>query len=79
MRMGQVRERMSKVTAARPAADLDPPPEGVVILPEPGGHDRPLDPRAWVEAVRRPAPRRLRRPVAEYLTEARELGEGLTL
>ncbi len=57
------------------AADLDPPPEGVVILPGPSGHDSRLDPRAWVEAVRRPAPRRPRRPVADYLTEARELGE----
>ena len=58
------------------AADLDPPPEGVVILPEPSGHDSRLNPRTWVEAVRRrPAPRRLRRPVADYLTEGRELGE----
>jgi hypothetical protein len=60
---------------AMAAADLDRPPEGVVIPPEPGGHDSRLDPRAWVEAVRGPAPRRLRRPVADYLTEARELGE----
>ena len=58
---------------AMAAADLDRPPEGVVILPEPGGQDSRLDPRAWVEAVRRPTPRRLRRPVAEDLTEAREL------
>ena len=57
------------------AADLDPPPEGVVILPEPAGHDSRLDPRAWVAAVRRPSPRRLRRPVADYLTQARELDE----
>jgi len=57
------------------AADLDPPPEGIVILPEPAGDDRRLDPRAWVEAVRRPVPRRLRRSVADYLTEAREFGE----
>lgn len=57
------------------ADDLDPPPEGVVLLPEPSGRDSRLDPRAWVETVRRPAPRRLRRPVADYLIEARELGE----
>ena len=57
------------------AANPDHPPDGVVILPEPGGQDARLDPRAWVEAVRRPTPRRLRRPVADYLAEARELGE----
>jgi hypothetical protein len=55
--------------------DLDHPPDGVVILPEPGADDRHLDPRAWVDAIRRPTPRRLRQRVADHLARARELGE----
>jgi hypothetical protein len=54
--------------------DLDHLPEGVVMLPEHHG-DGQFDARTWVETVRRPAPRRLRKPVAEHLAEARELGE----
>jgi hypothetical protein len=57
------------------ASDLEHPPEGVVILPEHGDHARYLDPRAWVETVRRPTPRRLRQRVADHLAQARELGE----
>jgi len=57
------------------AADLDHPPEGVVILPERAADDSHLDPRAWVQAVRRPTPRQLRQRVADHLSEARELGE----
>lgn len=58
------------------AVELNRPPEGVVTLPAPGeGHDERLGPRAWVEAVRRPTPRHLRRPVADHLAAARELGE----
>lgn len=55
--------------------DLDHPPDGVVLLPEPGADDRHLDPRAWVDAIRRPTPRRLRQRVADHLAKARELGE----
>jgi hypothetical protein len=51
------------------------PTRRVVILPERGADDRHLDPRAWVDAIRRPAPRRLRQRVVDYLAKARELGE----
>lgn len=57
------------------AVDLDHPPEGVVILAEPKGTTRQLDPRAWVAAVRRTTPRHLQQAVAEHLSAARELGE----
>jgi len=56
-------------------SDLDHPPEGVVILPEPSAETGHLDPRAWVESVRRPTLRRLRQRVADHLARARELGE----
>lgn len=58
------------------SVDLDHPPEGVVILPDrEGANDQQLDPRAWVDAVRRPIPRHLQHRVAEHLTAARESGE----
>lgn len=46
-----------------------------MILPERGDRETYLDPRAWVEAVRRPTTRRLRQRVADHLAQARELGE----
>lgn len=55
--------------------DLDHPPEGVVILPDPKGTTGQLDPQAWVAAVRRTVPRHLQQGVAEHLAAARELGE----
>lgn len=55
--------------------DLDHPPEGVVLMPDPPEDSGHLDPRAWVEACRSDVPRRLHRPVADYLAEAREAGE----
>ena len=57
------------------AVDLDHPPEGVVILPEPKGTMGQLDPQAWVDSVRRSTPRHLQQGVAEHLAVARELGE----
>jgi len=57
------------------APDLDHPPEGVVILPEPSAESGHLDSRTWVAGVRRPTPRRLRQRVADHLARARELGE----
>lgn len=57
------------------AVDLDHPPEGIVILAEPKGTMGQLDPRAWVAAVRRSAPRHLQQAVAEHLSATRELGE----
>jgi len=56
-------------------ADLEHPPDGVVILPAPGADTGHLDPREWVETVRRPTVRRLRHRVADHLAVARELGE----
>jgi hypothetical protein len=55
--------------------DLEHPPDGVVILPEPSADTGDLDPRTWVETVRRPTARRLRQRVADHLAVARELGE----
>lgn len=55
--------------------DLDHPPEGIVLLPEVDDRAAFLDPRAWVQAVRRPTPRRIQQRVADHLTQARELGE----
>lgn len=54
---------------------LNRPPEGVALLPQASAKDGQLDPKAWVESVRKPTPRKLRQPLAEYLTEARDLGE----
>jgi len=56
-------------------ADLEHPPEGVIVLAEPEAAGALLSPRSWVASVRRPTPQRLKRPVAEYLSEARDLGE----
>lgn len=55
--------------------DLSQLPEGVVVLPEPDEEAVQLDPRAWVEAARRSEVRRLSRPVAEHLAEARDAGD----
>ncbi len=63
------------VTLGFMAADLNHPPEGVVLLPEVGDSSACLDPQAWVQAVRRPTPRRLQQRVADHLAQARELGE----
>ncbi len=57
------------------AVDLDHPPNGVVPLPESDSSERMLDPQRWVEQVRRPVPRQLRRRVAEHLAEARDFDE----
>lgn len=46
-----------------------------MILPAHEAEDKHLDPRAWVDTVRRPTPRRLRQRVADHLARARELGE----
>ncbi|MHB8448892.1 MAG: hypothetical protein ACYDAQ_00230 [Mycobacteriales bacterium] len=57
------------------AVDLDHLPDGLVILPEPKSSERQLEPRAWVESVRRPNRRHLQHRVADHLATARELGE----
>lgn len=57
------------------AGDLTHPPEGVVLLPEPEDTPVGLSPHAWVETARREVPRRLRRPVAEHLADARDSDE----
>jgi hypothetical protein len=54
------------------AVGFDPPPAGVVVLPEAPEGAGQLDPNAWVDAVRRPVHRRLRQPVAEHLAQVRD-------
>lgn len=58
-----------------PAVDLSQLPEGVVVLPEPAEEAKHLEPRAWVDAARRSEVRRLSRPVAEHLADARDAGD----
>lgn len=55
-----------------PVVDLDHPPEGVVLLADPDDAHTRLSPQTWVEAARRETPRTLRRPVAQYLNDARD-------